>query len=268
MIQRPWSAGAARHFAVATIFLLGVGSEAWAGGAEKHEAWNWSGAIATGRTLEVNGVNGTITAERSAGNSIEIVADKHGRRSDPATVRIKVVQDSDGITVCAVYPSSGSPCESGLHFGSLHRNDVQVDFRIKVPANVTFAANTVNGEIRARSLAGPVRAHTVNGSCDIETSQGAEAETVNGSVRAVLGRVGSSEHLKFNTVNGNITLLLPEGLGAEVQGATVNGSIQADFPVNVSGKWGGRSMRATIGRGGARLDANTVNGSIQLKRSL
>lgn len=254
----------------ATLVGLGLGSDGWAAGdsGRRHETWTWSGTLQPGRTLEINGVNGGIAAEPSSGNRVEVVADKSGRRDDPSTVRIEVVQDSDGITICAVYPGQDNPCTGREKRGPWRKNnDVSVEFKVRVPAGVTFAANTVNGGITTHSLGGPIRAHTVNGACDIETSQGGEASTVNGSVRATLGKVGASEELDFSCVNGSITLNLPAQFDAELEGSTVNGSIETDFPVTVSGRLGPRSMRATIGRGGAKLSASTVNGSIKVHRN-
>lgn len=253
----------------ATLIGLAVGSDGWAGSdsGRKHETWNWSGTLAAGRTLEINGVNGDIEAVPSTGNRIEIVADKSGRRSDPATVKIEVVEDSDGITICAVYPGQGSACTGKKESSWRNHSDVSVDFTVKVPAGVTFAANTVNGGVTARSLGGPVKARTVNGTCDIETSQSGEASTVNGSVRATLGRVSARDELDFSCVNGSITLNLPAGFDADLEGSTVNGSIETDFPVTVSGRWGPKNMHATIGRGGAKLSASTVNGSIKLRKA-
>lgn len=246
----------------ATLIGLSVGSNGWA--AERHEAWNWNGTLAAGRTLAIHGVNGEIVAEPASGDRIEIVADKHGKRHDPAEVKLEVVQDSDGLTICAVYPGQGSPCTGRKLFPGHHNCDVQVDFKVRVPAGVTFDANTVNGGVTARDLGGPVRAHTVNGTCDIETAQSGEASTVNGNVNARLGRVGAGERLDFTTVNGTITLRLPDRFDADLTGSTVNGSISTDFPVTVQGKWGPRSMHGTVGRGGAKLNATTVNGSIRL----
>ncbi|MCC6651977.1 MAG: hypothetical protein IT348_12570 [Candidatus Eisenbacteria bacterium] len=253
----------------ATLIALSSGTSSWAGEhGGKHESWSWQGAAPATGKLAIHGVNGQISAEPATGNRIEITADKHGRKQDPSTVEIKVVQDSDGISVCAVYPDGGSPCTGR---GNMHRNtrnnDVQVDFTVRVPAGLTFDANTVNGAVRAIGLNGPVRAHTVNGECEIETSQSGEASTVNGGVRATIGKVGAREKLDFNTVNGSITLLLPDGIDARLDGSTVNGSIQSDFPAKVSGKWGPRSMTATLGEGGARVNASTVNGSIRVRRS-
>jgi hypothetical protein len=251
----------------ATLIGLAVGSNGWAGDTgRRHETWNWSGTLAAGRTLEINGVNGRIEAEPSTGNRVEVVADKSGKRHDPAEVKMQVVQDSDGITICAVYPGAGNACTPGESHSHTRNNDVQVDFTVRVPAGVTFSANTVNGEIHTRSLGGPIKAHTVNGGCVIETSQSGEASTVNGSVHATLGRITASDRLDFSTVNGSITLNLPRQFDAELEGSTVNGSIETDFPVTVQGKWGPRTMHGTIGHGGAKLNASTVNGSIRLSQ--
>lgn len=252
----------------ATLIGLVYGTGSWAGDSYRsHETWNWNGRIAAGRTLEINGINGRIDAEPASGDRIEVVADKYGRRDEASSVKIEVVEDSDGVTICAVYPGKGSPCTGNK--GSLWQkdNDVKVDFAVKVPAGVTFAPNTVNGGITTRALRGPVKAHTVNGGCDIETSESGEAATVNGSVRATLGRMDARDRLDFSTVNGSIVLTLPAQFDADLEGSTVNGSISTDFPVTVSGKWGPRSMHGTIGRGGAKLSASTVNGSIQLRRT-
>lgn len=250
----------------ATLIGLAVGTDSWAGEqGRRHETWTWNGTLAAGRTLEINGVNGDITAEPASGDRIEVVADKSGKRSDPATVRIEVVQDSDGITICAVYPGQGSAC-TGRGGGWRNHGDVQVDFTVKVPAGVTLAANTVNGGVTARALGGPVKAHTVNGSCEIETARGGEAATVNGNVHATLGQVRANDRLDFSSVNGSITLNLPASFDADLAGSTVNGSIETDFPVTVSGKWGPRNMHGTVGRGGAKLNASTVNGSIKMRK--
>jgi hypothetical protein len=252
----------------ATLIALSAGTtRGWADSDPKHEAWNWSGTLAAGRTLEINGINGEIVAEPGTGDQVVVTADKHARRHDPAEVQIKVVQDSDGITICAVYPKASSPCEKDHWGGGTNNSDVAVDFHVKVPAGVAFNANTVNGRVAAHGLTGTLRAHTVNGACDISTLGTGEATTVNGSVKATIGRLERGKDLSFKTVNGSITLGLPEGVDAELEGSTVNGQIESDFPVTITGKWGPRHMNATLGKGGTQISASTVNGSIHLARN-
>ena len=255
--------------AIGAVLIGGShGSDAWAWGeTPRHETWNWNGTLAAGRHLEINGVNGEIVAVPGAGDRVIVTAEKTGRKHDPAVVKIEVHQNSDGITICAVYPGQASPCRPlGLSFAD-RAGDVEVDFRVTVPAGVKFEANNVNGAVHVSGLRGPVRARTVNGACDIQTEGSGEASTVNGAVHANVGRLAASDALSLHTVNGSITVTLPADASAEVSGSTVNGSIQSDFPMTLAGRWGPRTANGTLGHGGAHLTASTVNGAIRLQKS-
>lgn len=174
--------------------------------------FDWSGAIAQGRTIEIKGVNGGITAVPAPGERVEVVADKTGRRSDEDEVEIQVVEHADGVTICAVYPSRPgrrpnecAPGEDGRM--NVHDNDVEVAFTVRVPAGVRLVARTVNGDVDAEGLQSDVVARTVNGDVEVSTSRIAEAKTVNGSIRAMLGRAEWVDRLDFETVNGEIRLI-------------------------------------------------------------
>src|SRR6478672_998757 len=129
--------------------------------------FRWSGTVAAGKTIEIKGVNGDIRAGIATGNQVEVTAVKHARRSDPESVEIKVVQGSDGVTICALYPSRRqvNSCEDG-HGQSVDNNDVSVNFTVKVPAGVKFSGNTVNGSVTATGLRADAHAGTVNGSVE------------------------------------------------------------------------------------------------------
>jgi len=232
--------------------------------------FHWKGQVAAGKTIEIKGVNGDIDAVAGSGE-VEVTAVKHAHRSDPDEVKIQVVQHEDGVTICAVYPSDGdreNTCETGEHgHMSTHDNDVKVNFTVRVPAGVRFAGHTVNGEVEAANLSGDVEAHSVNGSIRVSTSGSAEASTVNGSITASMGRAQWTDALEFHTVNGGITLNLPPNVSTEVRASTVNGDIETDFPLMVTGRLGPRRVTGTIGSGGRRLALETVNGSIRLRKS-
>jgi hypothetical protein len=232
--------------------------------------FHWKGKIPAGQTIEIKGVNGDVTAMAGTGE-VEVSAVKSAQRSDPDEVKIAVVPHGAGVTICAVYPNSErkanscEPADRG-HMSS-RDNDVRVDFTVRVPAGVRFVARTVNGSIEAADLASDVEANTVNGHIRVATSGYAEAETVNGSIVASLGRATWSEPLQFHTVNGGITVDLPANVSADVRASTVNGQIVSDFPLTVTGRLGRRRLNGTIGGGGRRLELTTVNGSIRLRRN-
>ncbi len=241
----------------------GSGSEV----AQSESDFQWEKSLRAGKTIEIKGINGSITARPASGNRVEVIAVKTSRRGDISTVRIQAVEHSDGVTICAVYPSSGSrenSCEPGEGGRmSVNNNDVQVKFTVSVPKGVRLVARTVNGGIKANGLEGDLSAVTVNGSVDISTTGRAEATTVNGSIMARLGATTLTDDIDFNTVNGSITVHIPDGLNAEIGASTVGGRLSSDFPMTLER----RNMHGVLGTGGPELNMATVNGSIQLKRA-
>ena len=77
------------------------------------------------------------------------------------------------------------------------------------------------------------------------------AKTVNGSVTAKMGRTEWKGDLELQTVNGSVVVELPASASTEVKGATVNGSIESDFGLEVTGQVGPQEgVRAPSARAG------------------
>jgi DUF4097 and DUF4098 domain-containing protein YvlB len=118
-----------------------------------------------------------------------------------------------------------------------------------------------------RNALGPVRATTVNGGVDVNTSAGpVTATTVNGNVDARMSSLSGDDDMDFKTVNGSVAIYVPARFDANFRFDTVHGGIDSDFPMTLSGKWGPRHASGTIGNGGRDLRASSVNGSIELRR--
>ena len=232
--------------------------------------FQWRGTVLQGGALEIKGVNGDVNAQAGTGSEVEVTAVKKARRSDPESVRIEVVQHGDGVTICAVYPDvDGRPNECRPGEGgrmNTKDNDVSVTFNVRVPAGVRFIGKTVNGDVTATSLTGPVSLKTVNGSAEFSTSAYGNASTVNGSIRGSMERADWSGELDFSTVNGSVTLDLPADVHSDLRASTVNGDITTDFPLTVTGRINRRSLNGTIGNGGRSMNIETVNGSVKLHR--
>lgn len=250
-----------------------------AGGAERGsaravgqsaEAFRWTGHLASGEELEIKGINGDVVVTRADGSEIEVVAEARGRRSDPSSVRIERVEHAGGITFCAVYPTPEgeranecTPGEGGRM--NTNRNDVSVDFEVRLPADVDLVARTVNGEIVAEDLGGDVTAHTVNGDIEVSTAGFARAETVNGSIDVRMGAEEFAGGAEFSTVNGSITLDVADGVDADVHASWLNGGFESELPFTLEGRIGKRSARGVLGDGGPDLELQTVNGSIRIR---
>jgi hypothetical protein len=252
--------------AAAAAIMLAVS----AASAAAQETWSWGRALGAGQTIEVKGINGSVRAVAGTGSEVRVTAVKTARRSNVAEVSLAVVEHAGGVTVCAVYPTPRNAarpneCRAGSGGGmNVQNNDVSVEFTVHVPRGVHFVGRTVNGAVDADNLTGDVEARTVNGAINIVTAGRARGSTVNGAVNVTMGR--ADWDIKFETVNGAITLRLPDNVNANVRAQTVNGNIETDFPLTVQGRFGRRSIDGTIGSGGRALEVSTVNGGIFLRR--
>jgi hypothetical protein len=213
-----------------------------------------------------------VVAGPASGAEAEVTAVKTARKSDPASVEIKVIEHAGGVTLCALYPSSSSskPNECAAGEGgrmNTRDNDVKVEFTVRVPAGVRFVGRTVNGRVEARDLPGDAEAITVNGGVEVTAAGNVRAETVNGSINARAGKSDWKGTADFETVNGSITVELPGDTDADVDAETVNGRIETDFALSGEQRRTRRRLSGTIGSGGRKLELETVNGSISIRKA-
>jgi len=234
--------------------------------------FRWSRPIGSVRTVEIRNINGAIHAEASKDGTLEVIAIRRSEKNDPESVKINVFEVAGRLTFCTLYPSRpGSPpntCdEHGNTSHSSSNSDVEVTYRVKVPAGVTLEANTVNGDVEATGMRGPVDARTVNGEIRIATSSWAEASTVNGGVAVAMAGHGWPDDLDFRTVNGSIVLEFADPPNADFHAETMHGDIDSEFPLQVTGKVRHNHVEGTLGAGGPDLALATLNGSIELRHA-
>ena len=126
--------------AVALVMLACSPSHADAAAAPDFQ---WRKAIAAPTRLEVHDMNGSIRAEPSNDDALEIVAIKTGRREDVARVDVVVREDGGTLRACALWPGQTS-CDGKMAGGRDHV-DVRVDFVLRVPAKVSsLTVRTMN----------------------------------------------------------------------------------------------------------------------------
>lgn len=226
--------------------------------------FHWKGKLAAEDVVIVKNVNGDIDAEPATGDEVEVTAEKSGPRAND--VNIEVVQISDGVMICAIYPGWFQQHCKDWHSSSVGSDKTKVHFTVKLPENLRFHGDNVNGNVTAERLGRFVHARSVNGSVRVSTKAWVEASTVNGSIDARMGSADWNGALSEESVNGSITLELPSDTSTEVSFASINGRMESDFVFTQSGKLTSHMMKGTIGSGGRELKVNTVNGSVTLKR--
>lgn len=240
----------------------------------ERDAFTLSERVPVDQWIRVRNINGEMRVRASNSDKVEITATKSWRRGDPKDVTIETKKSSDGsILVCAIWANTNTTCTEDRYSsrsndrGDRDRNDVSVEFDIRVPKGVKVGVWSVNGGVSVDGVTSEVRAGTVNGGVDaVSTGGPVQASTVNGSIHATMGRLEGDQDLTFSTVNGSVVAEFAGDIDADIDLSTVNGRFQTDWPVTISGRIDPRRLRATLGKGGRRIRLSTVNGNVELRK--
>jgi DUF4097 and DUF4098 domain-containing protein YvlB len=222
--------------------------------------------------VEVHSVNGRALKVSMDGDRLEIdhiqlrwdtivdVVKGLGRGGDRADVSLLVPR---GVSL-KFDTVSADGLVSGLHSDarvSTVGGDIVID-----GLHGDIDVNTVHGELSVRNHTGRVTAHTVSG--DVT----AAGELTRFSVDGVSGSVfvdadGTPAQVQANTVSGDLTIRIDEGLGARYRINTVSGTLQLDGSV-VKGTFG-RGYTSTTGSLDSKwidVAANSVSGDVTVVR--
>ncbi|MEO8031626.1 MAG: DUF4097 family beta strand repeat-containing protein [Gemmatimonadota bacterium] len=147
-----------------------------------------------------------------------------------------------------------------------------VDIVVMVPRTSGLSIATTNGSIDVRSVVSLMDLRTVNGSIGLADVGGdVRARCTNGALSVSLTGVGwEGKRLDAETVNGSVTLALPDSYNAELETGTVNGETNLQVPLQVTTRgrsWASDRFRTTLGTGGAHLRVVTTNGSTTIGRA-
>lgn len=151
-----------------------------------------------------------------------------------------------------------------------HSDGWSVIFVVRVPQHQDLDIETTNGPISVDGVTGTLRLETVNGPVTLDGVGGdVHARLQNGPLTVGLtGTEWSGTGLDASTVNGPLTISVPEGYNAQLESGTTNGPMNAEIPMTVQTMGGHRrqSLSTTFGRGGAMLRAVTTNGPLTIRR--
>ncbi|WP_322495261.1 DUF4097 family beta strand repeat-containing protein [Chloroflexus sp.] len=125
-------------------------------------------------------------------------------------------------------------------------------------------AQTTGGDVKLRGELGAIQITTVSGDVEIDTAEAVRlaVETTNGKV-LFTGRLANWPQ-RLSTISGDMAITLLAPVNANLSFATVSGRI--DVPEQLAGQaFNRRSLTATIGEGGAALNATSTSGNITLR---
>lgn len=127
-------------------------------------------------------------------------------------------------------------------------------------------ANSVEGEIRISGATGEIIAETVDGDIVLERIESASVETnsVDGDIYYD-GVIRDAGRYRFSTHDGNLTIAVPERSNVTVTVSTFDGEFDSSFPVEIR-EQRKRRFTFTIGTGSARMELESFDGDVNLRR--
>jgi len=256
-------------------------------------------AVHTGTRLDVNNFGGGIVVKAWNQNTVRVHAEHSGRdyiefSFGPSAVVVKAAsrRGPPGVVDYMI----NAPAWMALSLSGVS-TDIEID-----GTQAAVTVETVNGEVTCRGGAGYISLKSVEGAVALQNAKGRvevnsvseaitltdvsgdiTAETVSGDIKLegiessnvdvstvsgdvqYQGTIKDAGHYRFSTHNGDVTIAVPDKTNATVSIATFNGDFDSSFPVSVTGTTKHR-FGFTIGTGSARLDLETFNGDIKLRR--
>jgi len=240
----------------------------------KQNEFNWRGKIAAGGLGAIVAISGDIRIEIIEEGEFEVVALKQGNEKEFDRVRIQVKESADGIKICAAYlmmeeqgkyecpATEGSKSmaidgDRELRLGyengkarTFQLADVRVQFSARIPRGTRLAARTLRGNVEAEWLI-----------------KGAPSQAVNSGGRVDRLTTNSFSPIDLSSLEGNVSLTLPNEINARVRIGTGSGEIATDFPVTVPGGFRGKGLEGNLGQGGPMITLNTLSGNVELRRA-
>ncbi len=214
-------------------------------------------------TFTLSNINGAVGIASWQEDSIKIVATiEADNQDDRDRITVKMQQSGQRVSVSTHYEKNSDNRNS--HSG-------EVSYKVLLPENTNLSdIELVNGSLTIEGVKGEVEAELVNGSITAKgLAKNSEISSVNGSIKAYYQEFDKSfNDIDIETVNGSIKLFLPSDINAQLDLETMHGSIKTDFGL-VAKKTGfvGRSLRGDIGSGEAKINLESVNGSIKVLKN-
>ncbi len=249
-----------RHYLLGAVLLV-VGCAA---GERRYEVIQRQWPASAIHTVEVDGVDGSLSVEAGAADQVTLVA-----RVRTAGIEPRKGEDNNGyfeteLNGDTLHIGQQKP-RTHISFPFIFRAKMEIDYELRVPPTVALDLKMINGRIASRGVNGATEVRTVNGPIEVETGGSNElsARTVNGSVHAKF--LTDFRGARLKTVNGGVEALLPSTASFTCDLSQVNGDFEASFPLSIHSHPGSRRVSGQVNGGQFELQITTVNGDVEVQ---
>ncbi len=205
--------------------------------------------------LATEGIAGAQLLKTTSG---DIEVDRGGGRVEASTTSGDVtIEEMRGGRVNTV---SGDVDVSGAR-GNLAVRTTSGDVTVGSVED-SLRIDSVSGDLEVRAARGGLWAHTTSGSIDARDVSGqVKIESVSGNARVVLRK--EVRGVEISSSSGELTTLIPAGLGCNLDLRTASGSINLELPVRMT-SLSRREVRGRIGDGRVPIRLRNSSGDIMV----
>ncbi len=127
-------------------------------------------------------------------------------------------------------------------------------------------ASSTDGDVWIRDVVGEVTAESIDGNIELDgvDSRQVTAQTVDGDV-VFDGPIHDDGRYHLSTHDGDVSASIPAGTNATVMVASFDGDFETSFSVVLRGLRG-RRFHFTLGDGSARIELESFDGDVYLRR--
>ncbi len=275
---------------IGTFVLLGIGAFA-----PPPPTYDTTFVVPRGAHVSIEHRDGDVTVIGTRGREARVLIDDR-----ESGVRIRTSEDGIQISARHDWEDSGDmilwlPFDIQLSVHGLDGDvsvvditgDVSVetiDGSVDVSGAGRLRIGSVDGDVDVSDISGPVTVAIGDGDALLDAVSGnitvhgidGDITVLRGDARMVTlstisgdlwydGRVYEGGEYSLGTHDGEVTFSLPEGVGAEVEVSTFDGSLRPSFPIQFRGGRV-RGSKFTIGDGSAKVVLEAFDGDIFLIR--
>jgi hypothetical protein len=241
------------------LFVLTLAAHASDHRGDISEEFHQTYAITAEGRVELDNINGAAHISTWDRNEVKVDAVKYADTKEKLNdLKIEVDASKE-------YLSIRTKFQEHDHWGT-RNNPGGVEYTLTVPRTIRLdEIKLINGSLDVTGVSGEVRASCINGRLEARDLAGrAKLQTINGRLDVRFAQL-SGKDVELNSVNGSVDLTIPSDSNAEVEASTVSGGINNDFGLHVNNRrFVGHDMRGELGRGGAHITVENVNGRIDI----
>src|SRR2546426_10519658 len=205
-------------FQVTLVALFGLAMATTAAAQDFQKAYR----IGAGGQVRIGNISGDVIVTGYDGDAIMVKATKNGKDRDQIEVEDR---------------SGGNVVDIGVRYPKHCNCDASILFEVQVPRSINYDFDhiaSVSGDVRVTGVTGRLNASAVSGDVHItDVSGSVSASAVSGDVKVEINRLDGADDIKFNTVSGDVSVMLPSSLDADVDMSSFSGSIKTDFAIEV-----------------------------------